>query len=200
MPLPALNQSARLRYVTFFYLYVMQGIPSGFALTALANYLIGQGAAPNIVGSFVAIIGTPWILQFMWGPIVDRYQYSVMGRRKQWIVLMQTGAFLTTLCLLFITNPTQQITTIAVIFFIHSIFASFQDTSVDATAILVVPEKERGRINAFMRGGWLMGIVVGAAVLSTILHLYNFFTAALMQSSILLVFTIVSTLSKLSTN
>ncbi len=69
MRLPALNESSRLRSFTFFYLYVMQGIPSGFALTAIANYLTGKGVAPNVVGSFVAIVGIPWILQFVWGPL-----------------------------------------------------------------------------------------------------------------------------------
>ncbi len=192
MPLPALNESTRFRYFTFFYLYAMQGIPAGFALTTLANYLVGQGAAPNIVGSFIAIIGTPWILQFMWGPLIDRYQYSVMGRRKQWLVGSQIGAFCTLLLLLFIKHPVQQVNAIATIFFIHSIFASFQDTSVDATAIFVVPEQERGRVNAFMRGGILIGTAIGAAVLSTILHYYNFFTAACLQSALLLVFTIVT--------
>jgi len=128
MPLPALNESTRFRYFTFFYLYAMQGIPAGFALTTLANYLVGQGAAPNIVGSFVGIIGTPWILQFLWGPVIDRYQYSTMGRRKHWLVFMQWGALLTLLFLLFITDPVKQVTTIAAIFFVHSIFASFQKT------------------------------------------------------------------------
>ncbi|UJR18416.1 hypothetical protein I4U23_005321 [Adineta vaga] len=32
-------QNQSLRYFTFFYLYIMQGIPAGFSSTALANYL-----------------------------------------------------------------------------------------------------------------------------------------------------------------
>lgn len=192
MPLPSLKESARLRYFTFFYLYAMQGIPAGFALTAIANYLVGEGAAPNTVGSFVAIIGTPWILQFMWGPVIDRYQYSVIGRRKHWLVLMQLGAFLASLALLFIKHPAQQVTAMSAMFFIHSIFASWQDTSVDATAIYVVPQEQRGRVNAFMRGGFLMGIAFGAAVLSTVLHTYDFFTAACIQSLILFAFSVLT--------
>jgi hypothetical protein len=38
----SLKQNKLLRYFTFFYLYVMQGIPAGFASTALANYLTGE--------------------------------------------------------------------------------------------------------------------------------------------------------------
>lgn len=35
-----LSSSRPLRYVAFLYLYVMQGRPAGFALTAVANYSI----------------------------------------------------------------------------------------------------------------------------------------------------------------
>lgn len=38
-----LSQSWTLRYTTFFYRYRMQGIPSGFALTAVTNYLTAGG-------------------------------------------------------------------------------------------------------------------------------------------------------------
>ena len=38
----SLRQNKFLRYVTFFYLYVMQGVPAGFSSTALANYLTGK--------------------------------------------------------------------------------------------------------------------------------------------------------------
>lgn len=37
----SLRQNKLLRYVAFFYLYVMQGVPAGFSSTALANYLTG---------------------------------------------------------------------------------------------------------------------------------------------------------------
>ncbi len=35
----------------------MQGIPAGFALTAIANYLIAKGVSALTIGSFDAIIG-----------------------------------------------------------------------------------------------------------------------------------------------
>jgi len=77
-------------------------------------------------------------------------------------------------------------------FCLHSVFASIQDASVDAIAISVVPEAERGRVNAFMRGGFLLGSSLGAAALATMLHRYDFFWAACTQSAALLVFTILT--------
>ncbi|PSR54836.1 MFS transporter [Adhaeribacter arboris] len=197
MPLPALSQSARMRYSTFFYLYVMQGIPSGFALTAIANYLNGRGVNPASIGTFVSIVGIPWIIQFFWGPIIDRYQYSVIGHRKQWVVLTQLAAFLASLTLLLVTEPLTQLSLLGLVFFTHSLFASVQDASVDAMAISVVPFAERGRLNACMRGGLLLGISFGAAALAYIMHQFGFRAAVLVQSGLLLLFTVFTFFIKL---
>lgn len=198
--LPALNESARFRYFTFFSLYAMQGIPAGFALTAIGNYLIGQGVNSGSVGTFIAIVGIPWILQFVWGPVIDRYQYSIIGHRKQWVVIPQIIALLISFSLLLIKDPAKDITLMSAIFFTHSLFASIQDTSVDAISISVVPGQERGRVNAFMRGGYLLGYSFGAALLSTLLHNYNFYVAALVQSLSLGVLTIIFFFTKINSH
>ena len=51
-----LTENRSLRFATFFYLYVMQGVPAGFATTALANYLAGQNLSSARVGEFGAIV------------------------------------------------------------------------------------------------------------------------------------------------
>jgi PAT family beta-lactamase induction signal transducer AmpG len=192
-----LRDSARLRYATFFYLYVMQGIPAGFGLTAVYNYLIGSGLSAHAVGSFAAIVGLPWTFQFVWGPLIDKYQYSIIGHRKQWVVLTQLVAVLASLSLLLVRQPVAQLQLMGAVFFIHSVFASIQDASVDAIAISVVPVAERGRVNAFMRGGFLLGWAVGGAALSWVLHHGGFGRAALAQSLALLAFTVLTFFIKL---
>lgn len=79
----------------------------------------------------------------------------------------------------------------------HSVFASIQDASVDAIAIDYVPEAERGRVNALMRAGALLGGAVGGAGLSNILHHGGFWAAVLTQSLLLLGFTVLTFFIKL---
>lgn len=188
----SLQHSIKLRYVTFFYLYVMQGIPAGFALTAIANYLVAAGIEPYRVGQFVAAVGLPWALQFIWGPLIDRFQGSSMGRRKPWVLFAQLMSVAASLGILLISNPAAQLATLSVAFFIHSVCASVQDAGVDAMAISTIPTSERGRINAFMRGGMLFGTGVGAAALSLIIHRWGFFYAALTQTLLLLSMTAIT--------
>ena len=169
MRIPVLSESRQLRYFTFFYLYLMQGIPAGFRGATIYNYLIEKGLTASAVGSFVLVVGLPWSFQFVWGPVVDRFQHSLMGHRKQWVVLTQLAAVAASLGLLLVHEPLGQLGLMSALFFVHSLFASIQDTSVDAMAISVTPEPERGRVNAFMRAGFLLGGSLGAAGLAPVL-------------------------------
>lgn len=175
----------------------MQGIPAGFALTAIANFLLAQHVEPQRIGTFIAIVGLPWTIQFLWGPLIDRFQYSIIGHRKHWVVLSQIVAVVASLGLLFIKDPLHQLSLLSFVFFMHSIFASIQDASVDAMSISIVPQQERGRLNGFMRGGFLLGVAFGSAVLSFVLHEYGFYSAALLQTCLLLAFTILTFFIKL---
>lgn len=187
-----LSQSQRLRYISFFYLYVMQGLPSGFALTALTNYLIAKGISAQAIATFGAVIGLPWGVKFIWGPLIDRFQGSAMGRRRPWVLLSQLLAFLASLGLLFIHNPVAELQGLMTAFVLHGVFASLQDVSVDAMAITVVPASERGRVNALMKAGMVTGQAIGAAGLALLLQYGGFQLAALLQSVLLLSLTILT--------
>ncbi len=185
-----LTESKPLRFIAFFYLYVMQGVPAGFATTALANYLAAEGLRSDRIGTFIAMQGLPWTFQFVWGPFIDRFQGSKLGRRRPWVVVAQFLAFLASMAMLFVDDPASNVTLLGLAFLIHGTFASVQDASVDAMAISTIPEQERGRINAFMRGGFLLGTGLGAAGLSYVLRHQGFHTAVLAQSAFLLLLTL----------
>ena len=170
----------------------MQGLPSGFALTALTNYLTAQGLSAQTIASFGAVIGIPWGLKFVWGPLVDRFQGFAMGRRRPWVLLAQLLAFSASLSLLFIRDPVAQLSTLIACFVLHGIFASLQDVSVDAMAITIVPTTERGRVNALMKAGMVTGQAIGAAGLALVLNQGGFQVAALVQATVLFFFFVVT--------
>lgn len=189
-PSLVLSQSKPLRFIAFFYLYVMQGVPAGFATTALANFLAAEGLRSDRIGTFVAMQGLPWTFQFVWGPFIDKFQGSRLGRRRPWVVTAQLLAVLASLGMLLVDNPVSNVTLLGIAFFVHSAVASVQDASVDAMAITTIPETERGRINAFMRGGFLVGTGLGAAGLAYVLRHAGFHTAVITQSAFLLALTV----------
>ena len=187
-----LAENRSLRYLTFFGWYIMQGIPAGFALTALANYLAAEQVSTGEIGAFVALIGFPWGIKFLWGPIVDRYTYRPMGHRRPWIIGSQFLALLTMIGILMVGNPTTNFRTLSLLFCIHAIFASVQDVVVDALAIEIVPKNERGKTTAFMRSGMVLGTAIGAAGLGYLLRTFGFGWAAFTEIFLLGALTFIS--------
>ncbi|GAB4019237.1 MFS transporter [Spirosoma migulaei] len=142
---------------------------------------------PKTVATFGAVISLPWGFKFLWGPVLDRFQQSNMGRRRPWILLAQFAVFGVSVAMLFVKDPLAEFNTLIIVFTLQSVFMSLQDVSVDATAIAVVPPVERGRLNAFMKAGASSGQAIGAAGLAYLLHYSGFQIAVLAQTIIFLI-------------
>ena len=90
LPLPNPLATRGGRLTAFFLLYVTEGIPLGFTATAVATQMRRQGLGPAQIGVFVGSLYLPWALKFLVGPVVDVVYSQRLGRRRAWIVAMQT--------------------------------------------------------------------------------------------------------------
>jgi PAT family beta-lactamase induction signal transducer AmpG len=162
MALPNLLVSRRGRLVAFFALYVTEGIPLGFTATAIATQMRRQGLGPAEIGGFVASLYLPWAFKWAIGPFVDVLSSDRWGRRRMWIVLAQVMMTATLLAALPI-NFTTQLQLFTVLIFIHNVFGATQDVAIDALAVSVLSEQERGVANGLMFGGAYLGQALGGA-------------------------------------
>jgi len=155
-----------LRLLTLCILYVAQGIPFGFVTITFAAYLVHLGENELAVGSLIAMATLPWALKWVWGPMIDRWGASAMGRRRPWILLAQFGMVVTIAAMALVPNPETHLTLFGWLVFVHNVFNSLQDVSVDALAVDLLRESERGRVNGFMYGSKFIGTFLGGACLS----------------------------------
>jgi PAT family beta-lactamase induction signal transducer AmpG len=142
---------------------------AGFALTALPNHLAATGATtgatPEDIGVTMAAMGLPWVLQPLWGPLVDRHGAYRMGRRRAWILAGLAGALLCLACLpLAATLPG-----IGLVLLAHNACAALADTAADAMIIDRVPADRLGEVTALTRAGFVTGMALGAALFSTVI-------------------------------
>jgi PAT family beta-lactamase induction signal transducer AmpG len=162
-----------------FTLYGYQGLVAGFALTALPNHFAGLGATTDQVGAHVAAVGLPWILQPLWGPVVDRFGGFRIGRRRFWVLLALAASLLALSRLLLVGEVTLQgIPAISAIFLLHSALAALIDTATDGMIIDNMPARRLGRANAVTRAGFTCGIAAGAALFAWLLPAHGLATAS----------------------
>ncbi len=149
-------------------LYFTQGLPYGFMFITLAAVRAGDGRSPDAIAGLLAIATLPWAFKWIFGPIIDRFGMPSMGRRRPWILLAQSGMVLALLTLAFGPDPLTHDGYLAWGLFFMSACSALQDVSVDALAVDLLREEERGRVNGFMYGSSYMGNALGGAGMGTI--------------------------------
>lgn len=162
MRLPNLFASSRGRLAAFFFLYMTEGIPLGFAATAVATQLRRQGVGPAEIGAFVAAFYLPWAFKWAFGPVVDVFSSERLGRRRGWILAMQILMVMTLLSTILLKLP-EQLGLLTIILLVHNTFAATQDIAIDALAVNTLAENERATASGMMFAGAYMGQMVGGA-------------------------------------
>ena len=68
---------------TFFCLYIAQTIPMSFFSTVIPVMMRQENFSLSAIG-LLQLIKLPWILKFLWSPMVDRHAVTT-GDYKRWI-------------------------------------------------------------------------------------------------------------------
>lgn len=160
MKLPNLLATRRGRLAAFFLLYITEGIPLGFAATAVATQLRRLDVGPAEIGAFVGSFYLPWAFKWAFGPLIDVFVSQRLGPRRGWILGTQVMMALTLLSTMFLDLP-QQLGLFTAILLVHNTFGAMQDVAIDALACNTLREDERGLANGLMFGGAMLGSSIG---------------------------------------
>jgi PAT family beta-lactamase induction signal transducer AmpG len=174
---PSLSQNAPLRYLTFSFLYFAQGLPEGLLRFGIPAWLAMNGKSALEIGAFVAISILPWSFKILAAPLMDRFTFLAMGRRRPWILFGQIGLAISFLSMAFIADPLNNMLMLKILSFFVGLFAVFQDIAVDGLAIDILPEDQQARANGLMWGSKTIGISASVAIGITIINAYSFFHA-----------------------
>ncbi len=164
----ALSEHRIIRIVVLCALYVAQGVPFGFLTVTLAAAMAASGAETEAIASVFALGTLPWALKWVWGPFVDRFGNSRLGRRRPWILVAQAGMIGTLVAMAMMPDPVADLQTLGTLVLLHNIFNSLQDVCVDAMAIDLLPPEDRGKASGLMYGAKYGGTAIGGGGLSII--------------------------------
>ena len=189
----SLSTQRSQRIPTLCALYFAQGVPWGFMLTTLVNYLSENALSTEDAGVLTSVIILPWTFKLIWAPLLDTVTYRPMGRRRPWIIVAQLCMALTLLGILAVEpymfgsdmDIAKSYTMLYWMFFIHNVFQSIQDVCTDALAVDILPESERGVTNGLMWGAKIVGKLVGTILFAIVLDEYGLQQAIWLQFAIL---------------
>ena len=76
---------------------LMLGFSSGLPLSLLSGTLqawFTQSGSSLMTVGLLSMIGFPYSYRFLWAPLLDRYVFFSIGRRRSWILVTQILLFL----------------------------------------------------------------------------------------------------------
>lgn len=164
-----LAESRNLRFFSFAVFYFSQGIPIGLISIALPAWLVEQGVSAGEIATLAAISMLPFGFKLIVGPVMDRFSFLPMGRRRPWVIGAQFGMVIAMLSMSLVPDPANNLMMLTWLAFFVNTCTAMQDVAVDGMAIDVLPTQERGRANAFMAFGQVSGYALIGAISASML-------------------------------
>ncbi|GEM_PF-3298654 len=133
------NTASRLIiFSVVFTLGFLSGFPASLFSTVLQAWFSKNGHSIVMVSS-LGLLNIPFLIRFLWGPLVDRYYIQSIGRRKTWILLIQMMMFLSIEAMAF-TNPETHPQRLIWMGLGVGFLSSLQDVVIDAHRIEFLPK------------------------------------------------------------
>ncbi|WP_211471262.1 AmpG family muropeptide MFS transporter [Collimonas humicola] len=136
------------------------GLPLFILLSLLQAWLSKSGLNVKSLGLF-ALVMFPYTWKFVWSPLMDRFHFGKLGRRRSWMLLTQATLFVA-IGAMGMLDPHSQVTAIACMAALVAFLSASQDIVVDAYRREILPESEQGlgaaiNVNAYKVAGMVPG-------------------------------------------
>jgi len=151
----------------------------------LPAWMAMHGKTPGEIGGLVAMAALPWSFKIIVAPLMDRYSFLPMGRRRPWVLFGQFGLVCTFAGMSMIPDPLNHLNWLMWAVFVVSSFGALQDVATDGMAVDVIPVSQQARANGLMWGAKIAGISASLAIGTWLLNNYGFQYAILSLSTII---------------
>jgi PAT family beta-lactamase induction signal transducer AmpG len=169
------------------------GLPLLILLSLMQAWLAKSGLNVKALGLF-ALVMFPYTWKFLWSPLMDRFSFGWLGRRRGWMALTQGLLFLG-IGLLGMLDPLTQVPLIAAAASAIAFLSASQDIVIDAYRREILPDNEQGlggaiHVNAYKVAGMVPGAL--SLILADLMAWQPVFwiTAAFMLPGLLCTFVI----------
>ncbi len=152
------------------------GFASGFPLVLTGStfklWLTQENIDIKTIG-LMSLVGLAYSLKFLWAPLLDRYHFPFLGRRKTWLIITQ-GMLALGLFMMSQLSPLDNLSTLAFWAVFVAFMSATQDSTIDAYRGEILPAEEIGvgssmsvygyRVAMWIAGGILVSFVADTNV------------------------------------
>jgi PAT family beta-lactamase induction signal transducer AmpG len=157
---PSWHSYLNRRMLICVFLGFSSGLPLFILLSLVQAWLAKSGLNVKALGLF-ALVMFPYTWKFLWSPLMDRYSFGPLGRRRGWMAATQ-ALLLVGIGAMGMLDPSTQVPAIAALACAIAFMSASQDIVIDAYRREILPDNEQGlggavHVNAYKVAGMVPG-------------------------------------------
>lgn len=164
------TEGQKFNLFTFFCLYIAQTLPMTFFSTALQVTMRQASFSLSTIAA-LQLIKLPWVLKFLWSPMVDRRCNTMKGYRR--CIFISEGIYAAIILFVGHLDLKEDFYFILTLIFMSLVASATQDIATDALAVLTFRKKDKGLVNSMQSLGSFAATLIGSGFLLVLLQKYG---------------------------
>lgn len=138
------------------------GLPLALTAGTLQAWMTVEGMDLRAIGMFT-LVGLPYTVKFLWAPLMDRFVFSWLGRRRGWMLFTQLLLVILIVGMGF-SSPRNAPMVLGLLAVMVAFFSASQDIVFDAYRTEALRDRERGLGAAVSVTGYRVAMLVSGAL------------------------------------
>lgn len=160
------------------------GLPLALSDSTLQAWLTVSGVDVATIGVF-SLVGLPYVLKFLWAPLLDRYQPGWPGRRRDWILAAQAVLVVLLAAAGLLDIARDSLPLLGALALLIAFTSATQDVAIDAYRSDVLNSAERGFGAAVFVAGYRVAMLVAGAGALLLADRYGFAEVYLLMAALM---------------
>lgn len=160
------------------------GLPLFLTSRTLQAWMTVEGIDLTTIG-LISMVGVPYSLKFLWSPLVDRFSFPWLGRRRGWIVVTQIS-LTAAIAAMALQRPSTALAFLAANALLIAFLSATQDIVIDAYKVDVLKPHELGAGVGVWVLGYRVAMVISGGVALVLADALSWPAAYLLMAGLML--------------
>ena len=149
-------------HVWAFTTYFAEGFP--YTIIRMISSVFFRDRSVSLEGiGLTSLFGIPWVLKFLWGPLVDEY-----STKRGWMLSTQFFLFLMAVAAGLLSPVPDGVRIIGILFFVGAFVAATHDIAIDGYYMEALDEKGQAKFVGYRVMAYRIAMMTGTGVVVTI--------------------------------
>ncbi|MBN2034278.1 MAG: MFS transporter [Deltaproteobacteria bacterium] len=152
----------RSPHVWAFTTYFAEGFPYTIIRMISPVFFRDRSVSLEAIG-LTSLFGIPWVIKFLWGPLVDEY-----STKRNWMLSTQFFLLVMAMAAAFLSWGSEGVRIVAALFFVGSFIAATHDMAIDGYYMEALDEEGQARFVGYRVMAYRIAMMTGTGVIVTI--------------------------------